>query len=172
MRLFRLTFRCSLCMAIFSTAGCGRKTTDQIMGESPAAQSPSPSVVSTVIQSPNPSSSPTQAAQTEAGHRSTLDLSRLENSVRPAVFWITTFDSSGKVLRTETAFFISGDGRFITTAHAIDGGINAVAKTADGGIYNVIGILAASTAIDLAVLQADVKRVPFLTLSKSPNLEI
>ena len=82
------------------------------------------------------------------------------------------FDSSGKVLRTETAFFISGDGRFITTAHAIDGGINAVAKMADGGIYNVSGILAASTAIDLAVLQADVKRVPFLTLNKNPNLEM
>ena len=82
------------------------------------------------------------------------------------------FDSSGKLLRTETAFFISGDGRLITTAHAIEGGTNAVAKTADGGIYNVSGILAASTTFDLAVLQADVKRVPFLTLSKSPNLEM
>jgi TonB family protein len=99
-------------------------------------------------------------------------LSQLENSVRPAVFWITVFDSSGKLLRSETAFFISGDGRFITTAHAIEGGVNAVAKTADGGIYNVNGILAVSTALDLAVLQADVKRVPFLTWNKSPNLEM
>jgi TonB family protein len=99
-------------------------------------------------------------------------LSQLENSVRPAVFWITVFDSSGKLLRTETAFFISGDGRFITTAHAIEGGVNAVAKTADGGIYSVNGILAVSTALDLAVLQADVKRVPFLTWNKSPNLEM
>jgi TonB family protein len=82
------------------------------------------------------------------------------------------FDSSGKLLRTETGFFISDDGRFITTAHAVEGGINAVAKTADGGIYNVSGILAASTTLDLAILQADVKRVPFLTLSKSPNLEM
>ncbi|HEU5314004.1 MAG TPA: TonB family protein [Candidatus Udaeobacter sp.] len=99
-------------------------------------------------------------------------MSQLENSVRPAVFWITVFDSSGKLLRSETAFFISGDGRFITTAHAIEGGVNAVAKTADGGIYNVNGILAVSTALDLAVLQADVKRVPFLTWNKSPNLEM
>jgi len=82
------------------------------------------------------------------------------------------FDSSGKLLRTETAFFISGDGRCITTAHAIEGGINAVAKTADGGIYNMSGILASSTTLDLAVLQADVKRVPFLTLSRGPNLEM
>jgi TonB family protein len=81
------------------------------------------------------------------------------------------FDSSGKLLRTETAFFISGEGRFITTAHAIEGGINAVAKMADGRIYDVSGVLAASTTVDLAVLQADVKYVPFLTLNRNPNLE-
>jgi TonB family protein len=81
------------------------------------------------------------------------------------------FDSSGKLLRTETAFFISGDGRFITTAHAIEGGINAVAKMADGRIYDVNGVLVASQALDLAVLQADVKYVPFLTLNKNANLE-
>jgi TonB family protein len=81
------------------------------------------------------------------------------------------FDSSGKLLRTETAFFISGDGKFITTAHAIERGLNAVAKMADGRIYDVSGILAASTTLDVAVLQADVKYVPFLTLNKNPNLE-
>jgi TonB family protein len=81
------------------------------------------------------------------------------------------FDSSGKLLRTKTAFFISGDGRFITTAHAVDGGVNAVAKMPDGRIYNVSGALSASTALDLAVLQADAKYVPFLTLSKTPNIE-
>jgi TonB family protein len=172
MRPLRLILGCWLSLAIFATAGCGRKSTSQIIGESPAAQSPSPSVVSTPVQSPSSSPSPTQAAEGEARQRPTLDLSQLENSVRPAVFWITVFDSSGKLLRTETAFFISGDGRFITTAHAIEGGVNAVAKTADGGIYNVNGILAVSTALDLAVLQADVKRVPFLTCNKSPNLEM
>lgn len=171
MRPFRLTRRCLLCLAIFATAGCGRKSASQIAGESPAAQSPSPSVVSSAAQSASPSPSPTQAAQAGAGQRPTIDSSRLENSVQPAVFWITVFNSSGKLLRTETAFFISGDGRFITTAHAIEGGINAVAKMADGRIYNVSGILAASTTLDLAVLQADVKYVPFLTLNRNPNLE-
>jgi TonB family protein len=87
------------------------------------------------------------------------------------VFWITVFDSSGKLLRTETAFFISGDGRFVTTAHAIEGGVNAVAKMGDGRIYNVSGALEASTTLDLAVLQADAKYVPFLTLDKNPNLD-
>ena len=168
MKSFRLIL---LCLAIFATAGCGRKSTSQIVGESPAAQSPSPSVVSSAVQSPSPSSSPIQAAQAGSAGRPALDLSRLQNSVQPAVFWITVFDSSGKLLRTETAFFISGDGKFVTTAHAIEGGVNAVAKMADGRIYNVTGVIAASTTLDLAVLQADVKYVPFLTLSRNPNFE-
>ena len=168
MRPFWLTLGCSLCLAIFATAGCGRKSTSQIRGEPSAAQSPS---VSTPVQSPGSSASPSQAQSPQTSQRPALDLSRLENSVQPAVFWITVFDSSGKLLRTETAFFISGDGRFITTAHAIEDGINAVAKMADGRIHDVTGVLAASKKLDLAVLQADVKYVPFLTLNKNPNLE-
>jgi S1-C subfamily serine protease len=154
MRPFRLTLGCSLCLAIFATAGCGRKSTSQIGGEPSATRSPS---VSTPVQSPDSSASPSQAQPPQASQRPALDLSRLENSVQPAVFWITVFDSSGKLLRTETAFFISGDGRFITTAHAIKDGANAVAKMADGRIHDVTGVLAASTTLDLAVLQADVK---------------
>jgi TonB family protein len=168
MRPFQLILRCSLCLAIFATAGCGRKSTSQIVGEPSATQSPS---VSTPVQLAGSSASPNQAPSPQTGQRPALDLSRLENSVQPAVFWITVFDSSGKLLRTETAFFVSGDGRFVTTAHAIEGGINAVAKMADGRIYDVSGVLAASTTLDLAVLQADVKYVPFLTLNKNPNLE-
>src|SRR6266513_3639051 len=168
MRPFRFTLGCLLCLAIFATAGCGRKSTSQIGGEPSATRSPS---VSTPVQSPDSSASPSQAQPPQASQRPALDLSRLENSVQPAVFWITVFDSSGKLLRTETAFFISGDGRFITTAHAIENGTNAVAKMADGRIYDVSGVLAASTTLDLAVLQADVKYVPFLTLNKNANLE-
>jgi len=165
MRVFRLTL---LCLAIFATTGCGRKSTGRIVGEPSAAQSPS---VSTPVQSPGSSASPSQAQSPKTGQGPALDLSRLENSVRPAVIWVTMFDSSGKLLRTENAFFISGDGKFITTAHAIEGGVNAVAKMADGRIYDVSGVLTASTTLDLAVLQADVKYVPFLTLNKNPNLE-
>jgi TonB family protein len=168
MRLFRFTLGYLFCLAIFATTGCGRKSTSQIGGEPSAAQSPP---VSTPVQSPGSSASPIPAQSPQASQRPALDLSRLENSVQPAVFWITVFDSSGKLLRTETAFFISGDGRFITTAHAIEGGINAVAKMADGRIFDVSGILAASESLDLAVLEADVKYVPFLTLNKNPDLE-
>ena len=118
MKPFRLTLRCSLWLAILATVGCGRKSTGQIVGELSAAQSPS---ISTPVQSPASSASPSQAQPPQAGQRPTLDLSRLENSAQPAVFWVTVFDSSGKLLRTETAFFVSGEGRFVTTAHARQG---------------------------------------------------
>jgi TonB family protein len=167
MRPVRLTLGCSVCLAVFTTAGCGRKSTSQIGAEPSAAQSPS---VSNPVQSPGSSASPGQAQSPQTRQPPALDLSRLENSVQPAVFWVTVFDSSGKLLRTETAFFISGDGRFITTAHAIKDGVNAVAKMADGRIHDVTGVLAASTTLDLAVLQADVKYVPFVTLNKNPDL--
>ncbi len=170
MRPFWLTLGCRLCLVIVATAACGRKSTGQLVGESLVAQSPSSPIVSNSPQAPTTSPSPIQPPQ--AGQRPTLDLSRIQNTVRPAVFWITVFDSSGKLLRTETAFFISSDGKFITTARAIENGINAVAKTADGAIYNVSGMLAVSTMLDLAVLQADVKRVAFLALNKSPNLQM
>ena len=86
---------------------------------------------------------------------------------------MTTFDSKGNLLRTESGFFISADGRFVTTAHAIEGGVNAVAKTADGGIYNVSGVLTVSKSADLAVLKADVKPqklLRFLDLNKTGEL--
>ena len=152
---------------ILAAAGCGRKSTSPGAGE-PSAQSLS---ASTPTQSPSMSASPSPVQSAAGIQRSAFDLSRLENSVQPAVFWITVFYSSGKLLRSETAFFISGDGRFVTTAHAIRDGVNAVAKMADGRIYNVIGILAASTALDLAVLEADVKYVPFLKLNATPDVE-
>ena len=88
------------------------------------------------------------------------------------MIWVTVFDSKGNLLRTESGFFISADGRIVTTAHAIEGGVNAVAKTADGGIYNVSGILRASKELDLAVLQAEVKPTKllrFLDLNKNDN---
>ena len=96
-----------------------------------------------------------------------------KRKVRPSVIWVTAFDPKGNLLRTETGFFISADGRFVSTAHAIEGAVNAVAKTADGGIYNVSGVLAASKRSDISVLQAEVKPrklLRFLDLNKAGEL--
>jgi TonB family protein len=91
------------------------------------------------------------------------------------VIWVTVFDQKGNLLRTETGFFISQEGRFVTTARAVEGAVNAVAKTSDGGIYNVSGVLAVSKDSDLAILQAEVKPqklVRFLELNKDADLPV
>jgi TonB family protein len=129
----------------------------------------------TPTRSPAVAPSTTPSLGAKANQSPSSDLAKLETRVRPSVFWVTVFDAKGNLLRTQSGFFISPDGRFVTTARAIEGGINAVAKTADGGIHNVSGILAASKALDLAVLQADVKPrklLRFLELHKDADLTV
>jgi TonB family protein len=114
-----------------------------------------------------------QSPQATPGQTPSSELANVEAKVRPSVIWMTTFDSKGNLLRTESGFFISADGRFVTSAHAVEGGVNAVAKTADGGIYNVSGVLTVSKSADLAVLKADVKPqklLRFLDLTKTGEL--
>jgi TonB family protein len=143
-----------------------------IICESSIAQQQSPPTPAAPVPQPSLSAPPNQPSQAKAEQSPAFDVSKLENSVRPAVIWVSVFDSTGKLLRTQTGFFISSDGKLVTTARAIENGINAVAKTADGGIYNISGIFAASIPLDLAILQADLKRVSSVTLNLNPNLPI
>ena len=155
-------------MAAFLTVG---KTTTQAVGESLLAQQTQPPITNSV-QSPPPAPI-TQSPQATPAQTPSSELGNLEAKVRPSVILVTTFDSKGNLLRTESGFFISADGRFVTTAHTIDGGVNAVAKTADGGIYNVSGVLTLSKSADLAVLKAEVKPqklLRFLDLNKTGEL--
>jgi TonB family protein len=134
-----------------------------------AQQSQPPPATTAIAQSP----AATPVGQETPGQTPSSELGNLEAKVRPSVIWVTTFDSKGNLLRTESGFFISADGRFVTTAHAIEGGVNAVAKTADGGIYNVTGILTVSKSADLAVLKAEIKPqklLRFLDLNKTDEL--
>ena len=160
----------ALWVAVFAAVGCGRKSTSQVVSGSPVAQSPSVSPVTAATQSPAVAPSTTPSPGAKANQSPSSDLAKLETRVRPSVIWVTVFDAKGNLLRTQSGFFISADGRLATTARAIEGAINAVAKTADGGIHNVSGILAASKALDLAVLQADVKQVTFVERNKNGNL--
>ena len=145
----------------------------QIRGESLLAQqTQSPPSTRTAAQSPT-AAPVNQSPQATPGQTPSSELGNLEAKVRPSVIWVTAFDSKGNLLRTESGFFISADGRFITTAHALDGAVNAVAKTADGGIYNVSGVLTVSKSADLAALKADIKPqklLRFLDLTKTGEL--
>ena len=161
-------------LAFFLALACEKRSTAQTAPESPGRLSRGGATTSatTVRQSSNPLPSTNASPGAEAGRTPSSDLANLESRVRPAVIWVTVFDSKGNLLRTASGFFISADGRFVTTAHAIEGGVNAVAKTVDGGIYDVSGILRASKELDLAVLQAEVKPrklLRFLDLNKNDN---
>jgi len=159
--------RYALWVAVFAAVGCGRKSASQVVSESPSR---SMSPVITPARSPAVAPSTTPASEAKANQSPSSDLAKLEARLRPSVIWVTVFDAKGNLLRTQSGFFISPDGRFVTTERAIEGGINAVAKTEDGEIHNVSGILAASKALDLAVLQADVQQVAFLERNKNANL--
>jgi TonB family protein len=162
------SFRYALGITIVMTVGNATVFDTSLL----AQQTQSPSPVTTTAQSPtaapvnqSPLASPSQTPSSELGN--------VEAKVRPSVIWVTTFDSKGNLLRTESGFFISADGRFVTSAHAVDGGVNAVAKTADGGIYNVTGVLTASKSSDLAVAKAEIKPqklLRFLDLNKTGEL--
>jgi len=127
----------------------------QIRGESLLAQqTQAQPPITTTTKSPT-AALVSQSPQPTSGQTPSSELGNLEAKVRPSVVWVSTFDSKGNLLRTESGFFISADGRFVTTLHAAEGGVNAVAKTADGGIYNVGGVLTVLKSSDLAVLKAE-----------------
>ena len=137
-----------------------------------AQQSQSPPPITSTAQS-STTAAVSQSPQASAGQTPSTEGAELESKVRPSVIWVTAFDPKGNLLRTETGFFISADGRFVATAHAIEGAVNAVAKTADGGIYNVSGVVAASKGSDISVLQAEVKPrklLRFLDLNKAGEM--
>src|SRR5438046_1901887 len=119
MKHFRLAIGYALCLVFFAAAGCRPTPKSQIGGE-PLSNQPtsSPTATSPGRQlTPSPLSSQPSEVKTEQVQ--TLHLPKLASSVQPAVILVTVFDSSGKLLRSETGFFISDDGRFVTTAHAI-----------------------------------------------------
>jgi TonB family protein len=169
MRQLRQIIRYAVCLAVIVSVAGGRKSTSQVIGKSPVTQSSSVPPMTSAPQSPARISSVTPAAQAKPNEPASPELVKVQTTVQPSVIWVTVFDQKGNLLRTESGFFISADGRLVTTARAIDGGVNAVAKSADGRIHNVSGVLAVSKELDLAILQAEVKRVPFVELARNTN---
>jgi len=167
-----IQIRFALWTAAFLSFG---ETTTQAAGESLFAQQSQSTTPSTGSTQSAIAQSVTPSIETNIRQIQPAELTIFETKVRPAVIWVTAFDPKGNLLRTESGFFVSADGRIVSTAHAIEGAVNAVAKTADGGIYNVSGVLAASKPLDLAVLKAEVKPqklLKFLELHKNADLSL
>src|SRR5256885_8605802 len=125
-------------------------------------------------RAPEPSPSPTSSVPVESivapsaqpSPSATSDFAEVAQSIRPAVIIVSVFDETGHLSANGHGFFVSGDGKFIADRSVMAGGVNAVAKAADGAIYNVSGTLAQTPAQNLVLLKADTTRAsPFLALS-------
>jgi len=143
--------------AVTQNSGSSPPPTSVLIPASPAA---SPSAASASVRTPN---APAQLSQNQSAQ-----FRKVAAQVAPATVLISIFNSSGKLLRNGTGFFISEDGRLVTSRSVVEGGAHAVAKTSDGRIHNVYGVLANGGTLDLVLLKAEPKQpVPFLPLSKN-----
>ena len=161
--------------ALIAMSWCGRKPASELTGlstPSPTATptpSPSPVASATPTATPTPSPANVEPSPTPAPIQTpSAELKKASAKVGPAVILVTTFDASGKLLRTGTGFFATSDGRLITTWHLVQNAAYAVAKSPDGKIRNVTGVVASSGPLDLAVLKAETKTgVPFARMTKT-----
>jgi TonB family protein len=88
--------------------------------------------------------------------------------IRRAVVIVSAFDQTGRLSANSHGFFVSDDGKFIADRSVMTGGVNAVAKVADGTIYNVSGALTQTASQNLVLLKADATHpLPFLVPSAS-----
>src|SRR5262249_43680495 len=111
------------CIAVFVTVILGKSLFAQQVQSTPSITTTTQSPTAAPLSQPSPAASaPTPASE----------LVNVETKVRRAVIWLPTFDPKGNLLRTETGSMLSADGPTAMTAHALDGAVNAVAKTADG----------------------------------------
>jgi S1-C subfamily serine protease len=114
----------------------------------------------------SPKRSPNSPAPAEIGKP--LDLPALAQKARGAVALIVGYDAAGKMI-TGSGFFVSADGRLVTNYHVIEGIVNAQAKLEGGAIYNIDGLLASSSALDLALLKAGARDMQFLLVDDASN---
>jgi|CZKQ01.1.fsa_nt_gi TonB family protein len=154
-----------LLFIVLSMAWCKPQPKSQPGATPPPSVSPSMSTSSTAPPVLSPTAAATPSASVSAIQLG--ELRKAADKIAPAVILVSVFDASGKPLRTGTGFFISDDGKFVTNLNLVEGGVNAIANTADKKIHNVTGVLMESPELDLAVLKADAKQVPFLPLTKA-----
>jgi TonB family protein len=135
-----------------------------------AAQPPSLSATPTPTTPVTPA--PAEPSAKPSPQRSTSVFVEVAQSIRGAVVIVSVFDETGHLSANGHGFFVSDDGKFIADRSVMTAGVNAVAKVADGAIYNVSGALTQLTPQDLVLLKADATHpLPFLVPSASalPN---
>jgi len=139
-----------------SLAACGRKAS------SARAHEPLPT----------PAASSTLTATSSTAPNPTTNFAEVAQQARNAVVVVTVFNETGHLSGNGHGFFVSDDGKFVADRSVIADGVNAVAKAANGAIYNVSGALAQLSAQNLVLFKADAAHVPFIIPSSSAIPEV
>lgn len=171
MRQSTLALICGLALfVILAYSWCGRNPPGQtsVLSTTPT---PTPAPASPTPAATGALSAPATAAQaspTPPAETPPPEFQKVVQKAEPAVLELTVFDAKGQLLRSGNAFFVSRDGLLVTSLPVVADGAYGVAKTSDGKIRNVTGVVASSPESELAVLRAETKiGVSFLPLTKT-----
>jgi len=157
----------SLILVLGAFVSCERKSSIARASEpSPPSTAATPATaVTPATPTPVESSTPPSPQLSRTSTSVFVDVAR---TIRAAVVIVSVFDETGHLSANGYGFFISDDGKFIADRSVMRGGVNAVAKVADGTIYNVSGALTQLAPQNLIVLKADTSRpLPFVVPSAS-----
>ena len=122
--------------------------------------------------SSTPAASSTSTASSSIPPNLTTNFTDVAQQTRNSVVVVTVFNENGHLSANGHGFFVSDDGKFVADRSVMADGVNAVAKAANGAIYNVSGALAQMPAQNLVLLKGDAAHVPFITPSSSAIPEI
>jgi Trypsin-like peptidase domain len=98
----------------------------------------------------------------------TLDVPTALKSVASVV----VYDKTDKAIGQGSGFFVDSEGKLVTNFHVIKMAASAVVKCADGGFYQVAGVLATDEKNDLAVLKVSGKDFKVLSLADSNAVRV
>src|SRR5437762_8577528 len=171
MRQSTLALICGLILfVVLAYSWCGRNPPPQgnALLTTPTP-TPAPSVTTAAPQAtPSPSVSVAPAIATPPMQTPPPEFRKVARTAAPAIIEITVFDAKGQLLRTGNAFFVSRDGLLVTSWTIVADAAYGVAKSPDGKIRNVTGVLASDQQSDLAIIRTETKvGVPTLCLAKN-----
>jgi protein TonB len=136
---FYSTIGAALLVFILLFIGCGRRS--------------APPITSINDEPPPPAEGP---------HHAQSAFGVVAEKVRPALVVLATFDEHGGLVANEYSFFISANGDLLAEKSAMNNAASAMAKGADGRVYDIRGTYVRSTAPNFIVLKTKARNVPHL----------
>ena len=94
----------------------------------------------------------------------------VSQKAQPAIVRLIVTDRGGKELATGNGFFVSADGKLLTSLRLIDKAKHVVAVTAQQTQLTVDGVLATDAKNDLALLKLPVSHQAFLPLAEAGQI--